>query len=698
MSNGLLGQNGFGGWDTTPIANGNGNANGKSDISSIDQLFENDAATTASTSNSSKLKPYKNQRSSNNNNNDNDNSSNDAYNPFLDFTATKPSQQHHSKQPSIQENQTLDADVLDLLFDTNTAEATNNGNSNNNSRQNDDYDNTDNPFYAFNFDVNTATATTTTNNNNNNNSNTQSTKTRTTKKPLLSDPGDDRLKPTKSHNSSDSFSSSSDADDDDYEEEGDSSSGDETQPPPPAHAPPPDAVAVPAGSLKLSPPKQQSKRKKKRKSISSLTDNEKAFNKLHSEFDPSLVGTVPVQQISQKSKQKQEQKVRQKQKRSTEPISVHSQRQKQLQKEGLIKLQSPNVGASIRNDNENDDDREEKQPSQSSSASTTSTKPKPSRQASAPPNENDDDREEKQPSQSSSASSTSTKPKPSRQASAPPTTKAANTKSGKHKYNVLPELHRGTALLKYGRRGYPHFRQFNITADNESLRWFSSKKKLQQSSISVGDINEILTGQHTKEFRRISWTTLTPASFSVIYENKKKSLNLVAKSVDEMKMWVEALRTLRDMKKKGEVLCKVEKIMVEVDFRDRNRPQSRDHSGNFLRSHETKEREVDVTLQRKLIDDIAGLRKLFTEIAREANNPIVQSTVEHESIQQILSELEERVEELDHEVRHTRNTKIAENDVWRTRIDLESVREKIKVINKQNKAEFKDKSRRWSIF
>merc|ERR1712087_314060 len=194
-------------------------------------------------------------------------------------------------------------------------------------------------------------------------------------------------------------------------------------------------------------------------------------------------------------------------------------------------------------------------------------------------------------------------------------------------------------------------------------------------------------------------TTLTPASFSIIYQNKKKSLNLVAKSVDEMKMWVEALRRLRDMKRRGdERLAMMESLMVDVDFRDRNRPQSRHHSGNFLRSHETKEREVDPVLQRKLIDDIAALRKQFIEISREANNPIIQSTKEYESIEQILSELEERVEELDHEVRNTRNTKIAENDVWRTRIDLESLREKIKVITKQHKTEYKNSKRRWSVF
>merc|ERR1712190_561428 len=283
-------------------------------------------------------------------------------------------------------------------------------------------------------------------------------------------------------------------------------------------------------------------------------------------------------------------------------------------------------------------------------------------------------------------------------AQSPNAAKEKQQPNKKSLYDVLPELHRGTALLKYGRRGYPHFRQFNLTADNEHIRWFSTKKKLQQSSINVGDINEILTGQHTKEFRRIAWTTLTPASFSIIYDNKRKSLNLVAKSVDEMKMWVQALRKLRDMKKKGKNLKDLHTLEVEVDFRDRNRPQSRNHSGNFLRSHETKEREVDPVLQRKLIDDIGSFRKQFVEISREANNPIIQSTEEYSSIEQILSELEERVEELDHEVRNTRNTKIAENDVWRTRIDLESLRDKIKVINKQHKAEYKNSKRRWSVF
>ena len=470
------------------------------------------------------------------------------------------------------------------------------------------------------------------------------------------------IKSTKNgQNSTDSYSSDSsdDDDDDEYMTTSDDNNNNENE-----NEKENDIKNKNGEILKLSPPKQQTKRsKKKRKSLSStqremnISENQKAFDKLHNQFDPSLVGTLPITKVVNNNNNNNKNKNNKKSKRNTEPVNIHSQRQKQLEKEGLIKLQSPNIGKSLRK-NENEEKKNDHQGGGKKKKKKNNN------------NNNDEKKEGKK-----------------------------EEKRKTTKYNVLPELHRGTALLKYGRRGYPHFRQFNLTADNENLRWFSAKKKLQQSSINVGSINEILTGQHTKEFRRIAWTTLTPASFSIIYDNKKKSLNLVAKSVDEMKMWVEALRKLRDLKRSDNIkLNKMDKLLVDVDFRDRNRPQSRNHSGNFLRSHETKEREVDPILQRKLIDDIANLRKQFIEISREANNPIVQSTKEYESIEQILSELEERIEELDHEVRNTRNTKIAENDVWRTRIDLESLREKIKVINKQHKSQYKNSKRRWSVF
>ena len=279
---------------------------------------------------------------------------------------------------------------------------------------------------------------------------------------------------------------------------------------------------------------------------------------------------------------------------------------------------------------------------------------------------------------------TSTAPKPS--SSSTSNNENENNDNNEPKlFEVLPELKRGTALLKYGRHGYPHFRQFNLSEDNNTLRWFSAKKKLNESEIKIKDIHNVITGQHTKEFERIKWTTLTPASFSIIYGEDKRSLNLVGKSVDEMKMWVEALRYLRNEAKKGNDLSTIISVKVPVDFRDRNRPQSSKYSGGFLRSHEAKDTQVNSELKNKLISDLDTLGDLYLDIEKEANNKIVQASPEYASISQILSEIEERIGELDKEVRNAKNTEIAKYDLWRTKIDLESLREKIRVLYNNNK-------------
>merc|ERR1719361_1203407 len=100
-----------------------------------------------------------------------------------------------------------------------------------------------------------------------------------------------------------------------------------------------------SNNLKLQPPKKQSSRTKKRRNSnqpSSKTANERAFDKLHQKFDPSLFGGNANEK-----------------KRNTEPANIHSERQQQLKEEGLIKsngnnknqkndIQSPNIGKSQR--------------------------------------------------------------------------------------------------------------------------------------------------------------------------------------------------------------------------------------------------------------------------------------------------------------------------------------------------------------
>ncbi len=58
-----------------------------------------------------------------------------------------------------------------------------------------------------------------------------------------------------------------------------------------------------------------------------------------------------------------------------------------------------------------------------------------------------------------------------------------------------------------------------------------------------------MMGQHTENFKNMKWTSLSPCSFSVIYDKGTKTLDLVAKSSDEALLWVHALRKLVDMRK-----------------------------------------------------------------------------------------------------------------------------------------------------
>lgn len=48
----------------------------------------------------------------------------------------------------------------------------------------------------------------------------------------------------------------------------------------------------------------------------------------------------------------------------------------------------------------------------------------------------------------------------------------------------------------------------------------------------------------------------------------------------------------------------------------------------------------------------------------------------------VLSELEERIEELTYEVANIRDTELAKREVWRANVDLSAIQEKVEVLLK----------------
>ncbi|XP_010247275.1 PREDICTED: uncharacterized protein LOC104590345 [Nelumbo nucifera] len=106
---------------------------------------------------------------------------------------------------------------------------------------------------------------------------------------------------------------------------------------------------------------------------------------------------------------------------------------------------------------------------------------------------------------------------------------------------ALVALKKGAQLLKYGRKGKPKFCPFRLSNDESSLIWFSSggEKKLKLASVS-----KIVPGQGTSVFQRYLRPEKEYLSFSLIYNNGKRSLDLICKDKVEAEVWIAGLKAL----------------------------------------------------------------------------------------------------------------------------------------------------------
>ncbi|KAI9086585.1 hypothetical protein K1719_031446 [Acacia pycnantha] len=106
---------------------------------------------------------------------------------------------------------------------------------------------------------------------------------------------------------------------------------------------------------------------------------------------------------------------------------------------------------------------------------------------------------------------------------------------------ALIALKKGAQLLKYGRKGKPKFCPFRLSNDESSLVWISSsgERRLKLSSVS-----RIIPGQRTAVFQRYLRPEKDYLSFSLIYNNGKRSLDLICKDKAEAEVWIAGLKSL----------------------------------------------------------------------------------------------------------------------------------------------------------
>ncbi|XP_045811476.1 PH, RCC1 and FYVE domains-containing protein 1-like [Trifolium pratense] len=106
---------------------------------------------------------------------------------------------------------------------------------------------------------------------------------------------------------------------------------------------------------------------------------------------------------------------------------------------------------------------------------------------------------------------------------------------------ALIALKKGAQLLKYGRKGKPKFCPFRLSHDGSSLIWISSGG---EKSLKLSSVSRIIPGQRTAVFQRYLRPEKDYVSFSLIYNNGKRSLDLICKDKVEADVWISGLKKL----------------------------------------------------------------------------------------------------------------------------------------------------------
>ncbi|XP_022975623.1 PH, RCC1 and FYVE domains-containing protein 1-like isoform X2 [Cucurbita maxima] len=106
---------------------------------------------------------------------------------------------------------------------------------------------------------------------------------------------------------------------------------------------------------------------------------------------------------------------------------------------------------------------------------------------------------------------------------------------------ALIALKKGSQLLKYGRKGKPKFCPFRLSNDESSLIWISTTG---EKCLKLASVSRIIPGQRTAVFQRFLRPEKDYLSFSLVYNNGKRSLDLICKDKVEVEIWIAGLKAL----------------------------------------------------------------------------------------------------------------------------------------------------------
>ncbi|XP_062107676.1 PH, RCC1 and FYVE domains-containing protein 1 isoform X2 [Humulus lupulus] len=106
---------------------------------------------------------------------------------------------------------------------------------------------------------------------------------------------------------------------------------------------------------------------------------------------------------------------------------------------------------------------------------------------------------------------------------------------------AIVSIKKGAYLLKCGRRGKPKFCPFRLSTDEKFLIWYSGQEERQ---LRLSSVVKVIPGQKTVSFQRQLQPEKESHSFSLIYANGERSLDLICKDKGQADAWVLGLRVI----------------------------------------------------------------------------------------------------------------------------------------------------------
>ncbi|GJP73551.1 hypothetical protein CLOP_g4251 [Closterium sp. NIES-67] len=125
--------------------------------------------------------------------------------------------------------------------------------------------------------------------------------------------------------------------------------------------------------------------------------------------------------------------------------------------------------------------------------------------------------------------------------------------SGRETEQAIIAMKKGSRLLKYGRLGRPRACYLRVTTDECDLVYISGDR---EKTFPLANVSQILWGQRPGSFSRSSRGDKDNQSFSLIFGEGERPLDVVWKDTEEAEMWYTGLRVLveRNRRPKSERL------------------------------------------------------------------------------------------------------------------------------------------------